>query len=263
MDLVTKPMGNPGPPTLNQCKPVPPSPITPCYHTINGNYRWRTGLGNVNSVSMLREHFKNIALAIFIANLPQTILSFLYLTYNSLFTCMLMGNEWSLFSHHHRTLRVTSPRPGQRSTYRPQIPYTYAVPLMTLSALLHWLLSQSVFLVSVEISDPLRRDTLEPISTVGYSFLAMIFWLILGLLAVVAVAGIGYKKFAAEITTVRSCSAAISAACHTSAADPEGVVGKEVRWGDMGIESDTGARHLTFSSERVRKPVFGEVYAGC
>ena len=90
----------------------------------------------------------------------------------------------------------------------------------------------------------------------------MIFLLTLGILALVAVAGMGYKKFAAEITTVGGCSAAISAACHTLAADPEGIVGKEVRWGDVGIESDTGARHLTFSSERVRKPVFGEVYAG-
>jgi len=45
-------------------------------------------------------------------------------------------------------------------------------------------------------------------------------------------------------------------------ADSEEITGKKVHCGDLGIVSDTGARHLTFSSERVRKPMFGEVYAG-
>ncbi|PUU77997.1 hypothetical protein B9Z19DRAFT_923705, partial [Tuber borchii] len=225
-------------------------------------YRWGTGLGKVNSISILSICFQSISLAILIANLPQTILSFLYLTYNSLFTYMLSGHEWSLFSHRHRTLCVTSPHTGQRSTYRLQIPYNYAIPLMILSALLRWLLSQSVFLARVEISDPFWTDTLEPISIVGYWYLAMIFLLTLGILAVVTAAGMGYKKFAAEITTVGSCSAAISAACHPSGANSEEITGKKVRWEDVGIVPNQGVRHLTFSSQKgVRKQEFGEVYA--
>jgi len=73
----------------------------------------------------------------------------------------------------------------------------------------------------------------------------------------------GYKKFAAEITTVSSCSAAISAACHASGPGSGETIGKKVRWGDVGIVSNLGVRHLTFSSEEgVRKPEFGEAYAG-
>ena len=73
----------------------------------------------------------------------------------------------------------------------------------------------------------------------------------------------GYNKFAAEITTVGSCSAAISAACHAWTADTEEIVGKKVRWGDAGIVLSLGVRHFTFSGGgEVRKPVFGEVYAG-
>ena len=73
----------------------------------------------------------------------------------------------------------------------------------------------------------------------------------------------GYKPFAAEITTAGSCSAAISAACHAWGADSEGIVGRKLRWGDVKIVSNMGVRHLTFSSEEgVRKPVFGAVYAG-
>ena len=78
-----------------------------------------------------------------------------------------------------------------------------------------------------------------------------------------AAAGMGYKPFAAEITAVGSCSAAISAACHAQGADWEGIVGKKVRWGDVGIAPNSGVRHLALSSqEEVRKPIFGEVYAG-
>ncbi|PUU76463.1 hypothetical protein B9Z19DRAFT_990526 [Tuber borchii] len=232
---------------------------------------WSRGFGNVNSISLLNVVLPNIPQLVLLANLPQTILSFLYLTYNSLFTCMLAGHEWSLFSHHHRTLRVTSPRPGQRSTYWLQIPYTYAIPLMTLSGLLHWLTSQSLFLASIEISDPFGReisdplgsDSLATISGVGYSCIAIIFVLILGIIALLAAAGMGYKRFSAEITTVGCCSAAISAACHAWGADSEEIVGKKVRWGDVGCAPNLGVRHLTFSSEEeIGKPLFGEVYSG-
>ena len=134
---------------------------------------------------------------------------------------------------------------------------------MTLSALLHWLTSQSIFLARVEISDPLGKETAATINTLGYSCIAIIFMLMLEILSLITAAGMGYKRFAAETTTVGSCSAAISAACHVWRADSEEIVGKKVRWGDVGIPPAPGVRHLTFSSEEgVRKPVFGEVYAG-
>ena len=134
---------------------------------------------------------------------------------------------------------------------------------MTLSGLLHWLTSQSIFLARVELSDPLGKETPTTINTVGYSCIAIVFVLALGILALLTAAGMGYKPFAAEITTVGSCSAAISAACHAWGEDSEGILGKKVRWGDVGIVPNLGVRHLTFSSqEGVGKPIFGEVYAG-
>ncbi|KAG0635400.1 hypothetical protein HOY80DRAFT_1057272 [Tuber brumale] len=172
---------------------------------------WTRGFGKVNSGSLLGFYFGNTTQAILLDNLPQTILSFLYLTYNSLFTCMLSGHEWSLFSHHHRTHRVIFPRPGQRSTYWLQIPYTYAIPLISMSGLLHWLISQSIFFARIEVSDPLGEDIYRRIITVGYSCIAIISVLTLGLLALLIAAGTGCRKFSAETTTIGSCSAAISA----------------------------------------------------
>ena len=97
----------------------------------------------------------------------------------------------------------------------------------------------------------------------GYSCIAIIFVLTLGVSALLAAFGMGYKKHSAEITTVGCCSAAISAACHASEADLEGIVGKKVRWGDVRIVQNLEVGHLSFSSEEgVRKPVFGEAYAG-
>ena len=96
----------------------------------------------------------------------------------------------------------------------------------------------------------------------GYSSIAIIFVLTLGILALLAVVGMGYKKFTAETAIVGSCSAAISAACHASSVDTEEIVRKKVRWGDVGTVSTLRVRHLTFSSEEVRQPVSGETYAG-
>ena len=97
----------------------------------------------------------------------------------------------------------------------------------------------------------------------GYSCIAIIFVLTLGVLALLAALGMGYKKLSAEITTVGCCSAAISAACHASGSDLEEIVVQKVRWGDVGIVSNLGVKHLTFSSEEgVRSPVFGDAYAG-
>ena len=253
-------------PALDQCKshsPLLTLPSSTIFTLLQK--RWNRGFGKVNHYSLLKDNLQalNITQAVLLANLPQTILSFLYLTYNSLFTCMLTGHEWSLFSHSHRTLRVTSPRPGQRSTYWLQIPYTYAIPLMALSGLLHWLTSQSLFFARLEVSSPFGRETRVGISSVGYSCIAIISVLTLGIIALVAAAGMGFKQFSAEITTVGCCSAAISAACHTLAADSKEIVGKKIRWGDVGHVPNLGVRHLTFSSEEeIGKPVFGEVYSG-
>jgi len=134
---------------------------------------------------------------------------------------------------------------------------------MTLSSLLHWLTSQSIFLARVDIWDPFGRRVRGIISTVGYSCIAIIFALPLGILALLTAVGMGLRPLAAEITAAGSCSAAISAACHAWGADSEGIIGKRVRWGDVEIVPNLRVRHLTFSSgEGVRKPVFGQDYAG-
>jgi hypothetical protein len=73
-----------------------------------------------------------------IANTPQLGLSFLYFSYNALFTAMLMGYEWISYSHKRKGLRVThKPSGAQRFTYFLQLPYRFGIPLMILSVTLY------------------------------------------------------------------------------------------------------------------------------
>ncbi|KAF2834550.1 hypothetical protein M501DRAFT_1000189 [Patellaria atrata CBS 101060] len=80
-----------------------------------------------------------------IANLAQPTLSFIYFTVNGLFTAMLATLELHDFVKHRKGLRVsTVPKKEQRGTYFLQVPYRYGIPLMIISILLHWLVSQSI-----------------------------------------------------------------------------------------------------------------------
>jgi hypothetical protein len=85
------------------------------------------GFGSVNANSIVAVAPTGLIATTLFANLPQGILSFLYLTYNGLFTCMLGSYEWSRFARFRKPLRVTAPIESQRSTYYLQLPYTYAI----------------------------------------------------------------------------------------------------------------------------------------
>ncbi|KAL1792900.1 hypothetical protein ACET3X_009407 [Alternaria dauci] len=135
------------------------------------------------------------------ANTPQLILSFLYFGYNSLFTAMLMGYEWVTYSHKRKGLRVTHlPSGAQRSTYFLQLPYRFGIPLMVLSFTLHWLVSQSIFLVAIDLYDVNgnpgvgSRSVLD-FKTLGYSPLAIIAVLALGGLMVISMVAFGYIPY--------------------------------------------------------------------
>src|SRR4051812_18450004 len=86
---------------------------------------------------------------ILLANLPQAVVSFINLVYNWQFTAMLAQREWSNYAIKRAPLRVTTPSPSQRSTYFLQLPYAFSVPLLLAAVVLHWFISQSIFLVRI------------------------------------------------------------------------------------------------------------------
>lgn len=113
----------------------------------------RIGFGTLDPRTVIWYKIRSIIGNTLVANVVQVFLSVVYFSYNSLFTCMLLGHEWASYAHRRKGLRVSSkPMGAQRSTYFLSLPYRFALPLMAMSGLLHWLVSQSIFFVVVQVS---------------------------------------------------------------------------------------------------------------
>lgn len=237
------------------------------------SYIWSLGIGAVrpavliagNILGAFNHGSAGLIGAVLLANLPQALLSFLYLYYNNLFTAMCLAHEWNNFSSTRKGLRVSRPKGEQRSKHFLQLPFRYAIPLTILSGLFHWLVSQSLFLASVTIVDE-RSDTklFDSVTTLGYSPVAIIFSIVAAIILVTVAVGIGAMRLLPGIPLAGSCSAAISAACHVPRYEGERVAERRLIWGAVhhGEEEGRGCiGHCCFSAKEVEKPVEGRLYA--
>ena len=161
---------------------------------------------------------------------------------------MLVGNEWNDFIRERKTLRLSSPQGIQRSSYFLSLPYRFAIPLLITSGTLHWLVSQSVFVIQsigMAYGTSLYRHPEFDTSLVGYSSIGMVYSLTLGSIMILALVTLGFcnsyrprpydkeQETAAQSYTmplVSTCSAAISAACHRPDEDFDSHL-LPVRWG--------------------------------
>ncbi|KAK6384427.1 uncharacterized protein PV06_10934 [Exophiala oligosperma] len=220
---------------------------------------WSIGFGNVkpeNLVMGLSIGYgdKSIAVSTLIANTPQAIFSFLYVCYNALFTVMFLSRELSRFSvtagRGRKYLRVTDPEGEQKGTYFLSLPYKYGIPLLSASGLVHWLVSQSVFLANISIIPPDGSQPMQDeITTVAYSPIAMLFilFVVLGLLVFLIVTAA--RKLPFGMPLIGSNSIAISAACHPpllygGGADDQGqredMVMRPLNWGAVPVPGKVG-----------------------
>jgi hypothetical protein len=194
------------------------------------------GFGAIDPLSFIswdipREGVGGLLANALVVNLPQPILSAIYYVYNGIFTCYLLGSEWHNFANQRKGLRVSArPRGAQRTSYWLQLPKRWAAPLMALSAFLHWLVSQSFFLVSlttdpfayVENKGYLEISRKRELFTAGYSLMAILTTIGVGFCMVLIAVLIGFRKHKNGFMPVAgTCSAAISAACHLKAFQDE------------------------------------------
>jgi hypothetical protein len=106
---------------------------------------------------------------LFFTNFPQLLVSSSYLLWNNQITRIWMEQEWRSFHRKRKVPRVTHDSDAienVRATRFLQLPYVMTGFLMTLSTLLHWLVSQSLFIfgglsgytsgLRVELSSSLR-----------------------------------------------------------------------------------------------------------
>jgi hypothetical protein len=232
---------------------------------------WKTGVGTLTGKNLSSIRTSIISGAI-LANLPQALLSYLYLMFNGCITCMQVGEEWTRYFLTRKPLRVTSPKGMQRSTYYLQMPFRYSIPLGFASFLLHWLASESLFMVQIQVLDdssPRRPDMENSISTVGYSPVAIILTTFVGTLIMLGGALLAWRRYPAGMPLAGTCSALISAACHPPEDDTKaslllvhwGVVdvSEQVSQEDGQLEQDI-VGHCSFTSFEVTEPIEGRLY---
>jgi hypothetical protein len=174
---------------------------------------------------------------------------------------MAGAGEWNSLASTRKGLRVTSPVGQQRDTYFLQLPYRWSLPLTISSGGLHWLLSQSIFLVRIDTYDRSGNLILgdQSKSACGFSgtswtTLTACFLLLVGIVGL-----IGRKRFKVRLPFAASCSLVISAACHSMPDDAAAHL-RPVRWGVVDKPMYDGEMHCSLSSKDVSKPKAGVHY---
>lgn len=128
-------------------------------------------------------------------------------------------------------------------------PYRYGVPLLVMAALLHWMLSQSIFLARLQAFESDRTpDSYYDVSTCGYSLCATVTTISFG--AFILLIGLinGFHRYKPEMPLAGSCSAAISAACQPMETEKDPSM-KALQWGVAETErEERGIGYCRFSS---------------
>ncbi|KAK3333037.1 hypothetical protein B0T19DRAFT_398763 [Cercophora scortea] len=236
------------------------------------------GLGSLSQASTISRTFTNNTSTtqkltlIVLANAPQPAITLLYLLYSSLFTNMLAEQEWHRFGLQAQPLRVPQPRGQQQGSFFLVLPWQYALPLLVVSAALHWTATLSLFFVEIDVWDADGSGVTNDsgAGTVGFSCLGIFVVLIIVSVSWVAAVVLGLsREFPAGMLLLGVCSAVVAAACHLpdGHGDCDGVtVGEMVlgplSWGVVRQDDGVGGTEqwLGFSSGEVEGPAGGKVY---
>ena len=225
---------------------------------------WHQGFGSINTKAVLQPTQDRPLIAnVLLANAPQIAISFVYVFYNSILTCMVGEAEHARFAKVRKPLRVSKPRGAQRSTFWLQLPYRYSLPLMLSMAFLHWLIARSIFLVKIRVYD-LNHVELpaDSVNACGYSTMALIFAVGLGGIMIIALLGNGFRKLDLGMPIAGCCSLVLSASAQAGALERDVALQPLM----YGVISDNRAGEFVkaragFSSKKVTPLRDGVVYS--
>ncbi|KAI4152881.1 MAG: hypothetical protein LQ340_002647 [Diploschistes diacapsis] len=126
-------------------------------------------------------------------------------------------------------------------------------------SLIHWLLSQSIFVAQVNIySIDGDLQVNESVNAIGWSELALTLLLTLGGAMILTILGFGFLRYRRGIPIASSNSRAISAACHPVPGRFEEST-QRLQYGIISELGD-GRYHVGFSSREVKPLVEGDYY---
>lgn len=144
---------------------------------------------------------------------------------------------------------------------------------MTIFGILHWLISQSLFLVQVykyDLNDHGQERFLQEstISTAGYSRNAIFFIMLALVLAFLFCIGMGLRRLHPGLPILSGSSRVISAACHPPECGSD-VAQDQLKWGvcyngysreDELDDSGLWIGHCCITNRGVTSPVHGMMY---
>ena len=242
---------------------------------VSGSNIWKLGFGGSNSGVLLNIRgttSRGLLNGILTANSFQLALSTTYFLYNSLYTAQCAALEWSSYAAGKcRPLRVTWPHGEQRSTYYLQLPYRYGVPLTIFLMVMHFLISQSIFLVRLQYFDingnPDRNND-GNISDVGFSPLAILVTVCVGGALILAQLLHALRPLENRMPIHGNSSVVISAMCHSSSETAQSSPGvsdsrknenmafQKVVWGAVVQPKDEfEIGHCSFSGLAAEQPI--------
>lgn len=180
---------------------------------------------------------------------------------------MTLTEELTNFAKHRKPLRVSEPSGKQRSTYWLSLPYRYAVPFIASMALLHWLVSESIFLVQITEYDSLSNivfdDGDQPAGIYGLNWSppAILATFVVSLIMFLILVALSVRKYPNYMPILSSCSVAISAACHRTDLEEADMVVLPLKYGVLQPSKSSGKRAVGFSSLEVEQLEDGERYS--
>jgi hypothetical protein len=197
-----------------------------------------------------------------IANIPQLGFSILYVVYSNIWAKLLVAKEFDNMTTTKKRLRMSErPKGMQRASRFTTLPIRYAVPLMGCSAALHWLCSQSFFMVRIDGVDARGDvDESDQLVRLGYSATGVVALIGVSVGGMVATVCMAVFRRASTPLGETSMSVVLSAACHRSWYEAEPWL-REVQWGDVTEDGEErGIRHCAFTTGMVERPIVGRLY---
>ncbi|KAJ5355450.1 uncharacterized protein N7496_012662 [Penicillium cataractarum] len=210
-----------------------------------------------------------------IANMPQLLMSYVYLGLNNIMSTILAMNEWCGYSAESgkppKGLRVTSPAPGteQRSTYFLSVPYKWGVPTMIAMTISHWLVSEMIIFGQSEFwTKYLRNSAPRQNMEFLYGHVPEMARAVPvnGAICLILVMVCLLMKFPGGIPLAGCCSASIAAACQPldlREGFARDLAQKKLKWGVVlrPDETDPAIGHATFTADEVSLLESENIYA--
>jgi hypothetical protein len=197
-----------------------------------------------------------LPLQLALANSPQFWFSLGYLLWNNQITRIWGEHEWRSFAGRRKPPRVSygADVAGVRNTRWLQLPYSLSGLLMVVSTTMHWVVSQSLFVIEVENMSGLPNNA-EPgiIFAICYSPTAIFVVALMGSLLIFAITIYYFLPFRSVMPFMAGSARVVFASCTIV---PKDLPVDGIMWGDV---SDEWGRLAGFG-ENAKGIQLGEIY---